>query len=292
MQQAFHAGGRRPWRPDLHLHTTASDGVLSAQELVLRAHAHRLNIIAVTDHDTLLGLEDAAQAAQDQGIIFIPGVEVSTAGSDEVHVLAYFVHKNMARLDALLSSFRQDKDERCLKCLERLNELGMPLTLDDLQIPQGVAGGRPLIARAMVRKGYAASVPDAFEHFLAAGRPAYIDRKRVDTGEVIAMLCAEGAVPVLAHPGLLPYQGEELREKLDYWVSCGLMGIEAYHPEHDTDTCLYWERFARSNWLLVTGGSDFHDGSPPHGEMGHVLPLWSTADQDVHDLLQKGGMAV
>jgi len=143
-----------------------------------------------------------------------------------------------------------------------------------------------------VRKGYAASVPDAFEHFLAAGWPAYIDRKRVDTGDVIAMLCAEGAVPVLAHPGLLPYQGEELREKLKHWVSCGLMGIEAYHPEHDTDTCLYWERFARSNELLVTGGSDFHDGSPPHGEMGHVLPLWSTADQDVHDLLQKGGMAV
>lgn len=273
------------WRPDLHVHTKASDGVFAAADIMRRARDHRVNLVAVTDHDTMLALPDAAHAAQAQGISFIPGVEVSTAGDDEVHVLGYFVGSHMADLSELLRGFRADKQHRCVRALKYLNEMGMPLTMEDLQLPPGVAGGRPLIARAMVRKGYAASVQEAFSRYLAVGMPAYIPRRGIDTGEAIAMLRREGAVPVLAHPKLLEFRQEELTTRLDQWIKQGLQGIEAYHPAHNPDDSSFWTDIARSRGLLVTGGSDFHDGMPPHGELGQVLPLWDTAGKDASQLL-------
>ena len=284
--------GRPAWRPDLHVHTNASDGIFAPSDVMRRAKERGVNLVAVTDHDTLLALPESARAAMAHGIAFIPGVEISTAGDDEVHVLGLFVGSHMKNLSARLRAFRGDKQRRCVEALRILTNMGLPLTLQDLRLPHGVAGSRPLIARAMVRKGYAASVPDAFERFLAVGRRAYVPRRNMDTGEAIALLSREGAVPVLAHPALIAYERTDLLNRLEQWMAQGLRGIEAWHPAHTPETARYWAGIARSRGLLVTGGSDFHDGLPPHGELGDRLPLWDTADSDAARLLDMDGEEV
>lgn len=250
-----------------------------------RAVTQGINLLAVTDHDTMLGLAAAEHEAAKQGIGFIPGVEISTAGDDEVHVLGYFVDSGMTELAARLQAFRDDKDRRGPESLQRLTELGMPLTLEDLQLPPGVACSRPMIARAMIRKGYVASVQEAFDRWLAVGMPAYVAKRHVDPGEAIALLNRAGAVPVVAHPALMPYEAQTIPALLDKWQAQGLMGIEAYHPMHNPEECRFWEKTARDRGLLVTGGSDFHDGLPPHAELGHMLPLWQRKDEDARHLL-------
>lgn len=279
------------WRPDLHAHTAASDGVLSATQVVARAQERSVNLLAVTDHDTLLALDEAAAAAPAHGVQLIPGVEISAAGRDEVHVLGYFVNARMRRLQRLLQRLRDDRVRRCDACLARLEGLGLPVLKDELRLAPGVAGGRPLIARAMVRRGYVSSVEEAFERYLAAGRPAYIERYCLDPADAIALLKEEGAVPVLAHPGLLPYDGKDLNDRIDEWVGCGLMGIEAYHPQHAPQAQARWAAEARRRGLMVTGGSDFHDALPPHADLGQMLPLWDSACEDAARLLASGEAA-
>lgn len=272
-------------RPDLHAHTTASDGILNPEELVFEAVQKEVNVLAITDHDTLSGLSRAKSAAALHGIQLIPGIEIGCDGEDEVHILAYFVRDDMRELSELTKALLKDRAERALKFLEKLSLLGLKLSMEDLKIPDGTACSRPLIARALVNKGYVSSVKEAFDLYLAVGKPAYVPRLNLQTGDVLRMLREEGAVPVLAHPELIRTQSKKQPDQIKDWKNQGLMGIEAYHPEHGKADRVRWDKIARENGLLVTGGSDFHEFGDSHGLLGSELPHWHTAAEDVCSLL-------
>ena len=275
-------------RPDFHSHSTASDGSLTPAALIERAHASGINLLALTDHESINGITEASRRADSLGMGFIPGIEVSTAGEDEVHILGYFVNDGMRELSALLRSVSLDRKRRAGRFIERFSQLGMPITMEELQIPKGTDCNRPLVARALVKKGYVASVREAFDRYLAVGKPGYIPREKADTLDVVRMLRREGAVPVLAHPGIIKSPALKSPERLSQLKEAGLLGIEAFHSQHRRAECLRWEAVARSMNLLVTGGSDFHTQGDGHGDLGCVLQHWAAADRDSRELLRAG----
>lgn len=188
-------------RADLHTHTTASDGTLSPAELVREAAAVGLQILAVTDHDTTDGIQQAQEEARRCGLELVPGVELSTdtAGA-EVHILGYFVDWRDPEFTALLRRMREDRVERAREMVRRLNRLGLPLTFDDVARQADGAVGRPHVARALVAAGYVSSFEEAFTRYLARGRPAYVERRRFTPEEAVEVVLRAGGVPVLAHP--------------------------------------------------------------------------------------------
>lgn len=273
-------------RPDLHTHTTASDGVLTPRQVVLRAKQNGVDLLAVSDHDTLGGLAQARAAAEENGIAFIPAVEISAGGEDEIHVLGYCVHADMPELSALLAAMQAERLERAQGIVRKLNALGMKIDYSEVPVASNGVAGRPQIARVMIAHGYVKDMAEAFERYLGRGCPAYVARKKIAVSDVIALLKREGAVPVLAHPGLIRMDAEAFNAHLDAWIQAGLMGLEAYHPEHLPGAFTRWDRCARERGLLVTGGSDYHDAEPRHGDIGVMLPYWTTCDQDGKALLE------
>ena len=271
-------------RPDLHAHTTASDGRLSPAQVALRAKEAGVTLLSVTDHDALEGLPEAAAAAQNAGIGFLPGVEISAGEDSRVHVLGYGVSADMRALSGLLESMRADRENRALEMLSRLCALGMPLPHGEILRGDGTSVGRPRIAREMIRAGYVGSMVEAFEKYLAEGRPAYVPRKKRAAAEVIALLRAEGAVPVLAHPGLLHLDQTAFMPLLAQWKEAGLAGLEVYHPVHPPETLPAWDALARAQGLLVTGGSDFHEPGEGFSPLGCMVNLWPRAGEDAEAL--------
>ena len=172
---------------DLHLHSTASDGLLTPDDLVAEVKKAGVNVMALTDHDTLAGLELAGKAAAENNIFFIPGIEINTGGEDEIHLLVYFVHDKMEELTELLKAVSIDRQNRGSRFVSRFNELGIKLTLEDLRISPGTDCNRLHFARALLRKGFVSSISEAFDRYLAVGRPAYIPRLRLETSEVIKL---------------------------------------------------------------------------------------------------------
>lgn len=241
--------------------------------------------MALTDHETLGGIEEASATAAQKGITFIPGVEINTAAEHEVHVLLYGVTPQMEELANLLCEISQSRQERAPKFLAKLSALGMKMTMNDLQIPVGTDCNRPLVARALVRKGYVSSVQEAFELYLGVGKPAYVKRNHISTEQLIKMAKRDGAVPVLAHPGLIQDEAFHETDTIQQLKLAGLMGIEAWHPKHSPEQGRYWVEMARRHGLLVTGGSDFHKEDDEHGPIGSQITNWNTMQEDIKRLL-------
>jgi predicted metal-dependent phosphoesterase TrpH len=248
---------------DLHTHTTASDGRCPPAELVARAARAGVDVLSVTDHDTVAGCEEAAAACADAGIRFVPGVEI-TAVMDErdVHVLGYFIDLRSESLQTFLLDQRQARIERIRKMVGRLAELGMTLDADEILRPSlvdpGKAPGRPWIARALVDAGYVTSTDEAFGRWLTPGRPAYVLREGARPDEVFERIHDAGGIASLAHPG-----SSKRDDRLDAFASAGLDAIEAYHSDHDPWTTLRYIQEAARLQLAISGGSDFHGNS--HG---------------------------
>lgn len=272
-------------RPDLHLHTTASDGIYPADQVARLVQRADVTLFAITDHDTLSGLPLAASAAYDRGLAFIPGVEISTEGDEEVHILGYGVKSD----DPVLLAFFRDQEaerlDRARRMAKRLEEMGMPLPIDQIIAEAGASVGRPHIARALVKGGFAQSSQDAFERLIGNHCPAYVPRAPLAASQAIRLLRDRGAVPVLAHPGLLAWPQERFLPMLSAWQDAGLMGLEVYHPANRGQYPM-WDSLARQRRLLVTGGSDFHDESPRHGQIGETIPEWPSAGEDGWALFQ------
>ena len=266
-------------RPDLHLHTTASDGVFTAWQMARLVQKADVTLFSVTDHDTLAALPAAADAACERGLAFIPGVEISTEGDREVHILGYGVQPDDPVLTQRFGQMARDRQARIQAMAQRLSDLGMPLPEDSISSRNDGSVGRPHLARALVEKGYAASVADAFDRYLGKGRPAYVPRVTMTAAQAVSLLRQRGAVPVLAHPGLLKTPMEQVLPMLRVWIDAGLQGIEVYHPANRGQYA-QWDRLARQNGLLVTGGSDYHDGSPRHGQIGETAGEWPRAGED------------
>ncbi len=244
-------------RVDLHAHTLFSDGELTPARLVERARGRGVIALAITDHDTVAGLEEGRAACGDD-IAFVPGIEISCsrAGAD-LHLLGYFVAADHAPLLTRLERFRHERVERAGAILERLESLGVPLELDDvLGRAGGGVVGRPHIARALVDAGHADHLEDAFRRFLGARGAAFVPRPAFSPAEAIALVRDSGGVAVLAHPGA--QLDEAVAREL---VTVGLQGVEVWHPVHANATQRRWLAFTRRHQLLATGGSDYHGAS-------------------------------
>jgi 3',5'-nucleoside bisphosphate phosphatase len=255
---------------DLHTHTTASDGTCSPDELVDRAAARGVHVLGVTDHDTTAGCADAARACVRAGIEFVSGIEI-TAVADEtdVHVLGYFVDPAAAALETFLAAQRRLRIDRVRSMIDRLAQLGMPLDMDAVLNPSSAAGapqaraiGRPWIARAMVRAGYVATTREAFDKWLARGRPGFVARSGAAPAEVVGHIHRAGAIASLAHPGLL-----ERDDLIPPLVDAGLDALEAYHTDHTPADVGRYLKMAEAAGLAVSGGSDYH-GDDAHGGAG------------------------
>jgi predicted metal-dependent phosphoesterase TrpH len=243
---------------DLHLHTTASDGQWTPDELVRRAAAVGITTLAVTDHDTVAALP-AAQAEADRcGVRVVPGVEITAVlDGRDVHILGYFFDPDSPGLTRFLSAQRQDRVRRVREIAARLAAAACPIDPDEVLARAAAEGcrsvGRPQVSDALVRAGYVLDRREAFDRWLAVGRPGYVPRQGAAPSEVIALITELGGVTSLAHPGLL--QRDDLIPAL---VTSGLAALEAYHCDHDTRTTARYCALARELDLAVSGGSDFH----------------------------------
>lgn len=251
-----------PMRIDLHTHTNASDGLLAPAALVRAARAAGLSVVGIADHDTVNGIAEALSAAEAEGITLVPGVEINAYhGAFEYHILGYFLDHRDARLAVALAGLREARVRRMEKIVGLLGGLGMELPPEEVLALAGDGSvGRPHIARAMAARGYVSSIREAFDRFIGEGKPAYAPRSKLSPSEAIAVIKGAGGLPVLAHPGLWP--GDELIPQLAAW---GIVGIEAYTPDHTEEQIARYLALARELGLVVTGGSDYHGWNDPSG---------------------------
>jgi predicted metal-dependent phosphoesterase TrpH len=258
---------------DLHVHSTASDGILSPARVVAEAAARDVWLLSITDHDTTDGIPEARTAAAEAGLTLVPGVELSVgAEAHEIHVLGYFIDLDDRPLQAVLRTLRGARDLRNERIVARLRELGAPI---DLARVKEIAGegsvGRPHIAKALVEAGRCASMGEAFGRYLARGKPGYVGRERLSPAEAAQAIRQAGGIPVLAHPGKLGH-----RRRIEEIVDMGMEGVEAFHSDHDEKDVELILDIAKARNLLVTGGSDSHGPHPDRPvEIGSLdIPEW------------------
>lgn len=257
-------------RIDLHLHTTFSDGSLPPSEVLALAQKAGVTALAITDHDIVEGIPEATAAGERLGIEVIPGVEISSRfGESELHILGYFMDWQDPALNRRLAELRACRHMRNPLIVEKLNGLGLPMTYEEVQALAGTgAVGRPHIARVMMEKGYVQSAKEAFDRYLAEGRPAYVPRQLPEPAEAIAWIRAARGLPVLAHPTWVRATEDGLLKLCEQLKAAGLMGIEVHYSTHKRAQTAAYLNIARRLDLLVTGGSDFHGVTKPDIEVG------------------------
>ena len=269
-------------RADLHTHSRLSDGVLSPTELVELAYRRGVRVLALTDHDITDGLPEAFAAARRYpDFTLIPGIEMSVdVPGNEVHILGYFIDWQDKTFQAELARLCSSRLDRGRKMVERLRELGMPLSWERVQEIAGVgAVGRPHVAQAMREAGYVTTINEAFDRYLARNAPAYMPHEKKTPEEVVAMLGQVGGLPVLAHPRDLADRPDLLRRL----KAVGLVGMEVYYQDYAPEDIQSLLAEARALDLLPLGGSDYHGlGGPQQREPGDI-PL---PDEPVQHLLE------
>lgn len=261
-------------RYDMHTHTKASDGMNSPAGQIRLADERGLAGIAITDHDTVAGVEEALLEGSRRGITVIPGVEISTRAEEkDIHILGYYLDINNEQLLERLSGLRSIRDSRNGLMIARLQELGLAITLEEViarlgrQLQADESLGRPHIADTLVHKGYAKDLRDAFDQYLAEGKPGYVSLPRITPIEAITWIREAGGVPVIAHPGL--YGDDRLVELII--LEGDPDGIEVYHSDHGPEEEERYMALAVKHGLIPTGGSDYHgerQGVVFHGELG------------------------
>ena len=255
---------------DFHLHSTASDGVNSPTWVVERAAANGVRALALTDHDTTEGLREAAKAAARLGLRLIPGVEISTeVGKADVHLLGYGFDPGATRLQEFFRWQREGRLARVEKIVAILREHGMSLETQRIfEIAGEATVGRPHVARALLEKGYVASVQEAFDLWLGNGKPADVNREKLDPEDAIAILHENGGVVFIAHP---TYMGDDYVEKIRLLQSLGADGIETYYKHYAADTVAGLASLARELGVAASGGSDYHGlGNPDDRDIGDI----------------------
>ncbi|MGP0585863.1 PHP domain-containing protein [Paenibacillus timonensis] len=261
-------------RYDLHTHTQASDGMNQPAENVRLAKEKGLTGLAITDHDTVAGIAEALLAGKELGLDVVPGIEISTrVGEKDIHVLGYYVDPEDKRFKERLARLRSVREERNGLIIAKLQQLGLSITLEEVKaglsrpLRPDESLGRPHIADTLVRKGYVSDMRDAFDRYLAEGKPGYASLPRIAPEEAIAWIREAGGAPVLAHPGL--YGDDDLvRSILERGEPAG---IEVYHSDHGPEEELRYAAMAEQYGLIVTGGSDYHgvrQGVVFHGDLG------------------------
>jgi 3',5'-nucleoside bisphosphate phosphatase len=268
---------------DLHMHSTASDGSRSAAEVVRAARRASLVAIALTDHDTVAGLAEAAATGAELGVRIVNGVELSAVeGQTETHLLGLHL-RDTAVLDHALGELREMRGRRAARIVELLQTQGVQVTLDDVLMQAGAGAiGRPHVARALVADGWATDVRDAFDRYLGAGRPAFVAKEQLEMREAIAMVHAAGGLAVLAHPG-----PGGTRERIEALAALGLDGVEVKHPSHSPQDVARLRACVDQLGLIPSGGSDWHgaaDGPRTIGMMRVPIEWLHRQDERVEAL--------
>lgn len=251
---------------DLHMHSTASDGSRSPSDVVRAAKAAGLLAIALTDHDSVSGLDEACATGLELGVRIVNGVELSAVEGDaETHVLGLHL-QDTHTLDTELRGLRSMRERRGQQIVEKLIALGVHITFDDvLAQASGGAVGRPHVARALIADGWATDSRDAFDRYLGAGKPAYVAKEQLGMAQAIAMIHAVGGLAVLAHPG-----PAGTLERLTALRALGLDGVEVKHPGHSPSDTARLRTLTEQLGMVASGGSDWHgaaEGSRTIGMM-------------------------
>ena len=239
------------------MHSSASDGVRSPAKLVEFAQEKDIAVMAVTDHDTVDGVSEAL--AQKNGPMVLPGVELS-ATHEEMHILGYQIDVHNEKLLETLERLRQYRNGRNPRIIRKLQELGMEITLEEVEQAGKGSLGRAHIGRVLVEKGYVGTLKEAFDKYLGWGKPAFVEREKLPPQECIALIREAGGIAVLAHPSTLKVEIRELGNILQELKSYGLRGLEVYYPGQQEQQEAY-RMAAKRLGLFVTGGSDYHGGS-------------------------------
>ena len=244
-------------KADLHLHTTASDGKLSPEEMVRLAVKERLDVIAITDHDTIDGVSPAISEAKDySSLSVIAGVELSTdVPLGEIHMLGYFLDYHDVTLGNRLNKLRASREQRALKMVNKLSDLGMKIDLKRVkELAQGGSVGRPHIAQVLLESGYVSTFKEAFDKYIGRNGPAYAEREKMTPADSVKMIKNAGGLPVLAHPANI----EDVETLIPELKNEGLMGIEVFYTKYTTEIISRLLTLASRFKLVATGGTDYH----------------------------------
>ncbi|MFN2488839.1 MAG: PHP domain-containing protein [Actinomycetota bacterium] len=278
---------------DLHAHTNVSDGGDSPRDLVKAAAVAELDVIAVTDHDNDSGCDEAVEEGRELGVEVVRGVEISCDVEDieergysprarpTMHLLGYFIPGGKNALSTSLAELQDARANRNHIIVERLNELGIPVTFEEVEAEAGGPGaqiGRPHFAAVLVRHRAVPDYQSAFDEYLAKGAKAYITRKLYRPREATELMISAGVVPVLAHPFTLQLGNDDLERFVDGLVDGGLKGIEGYHGDLPVEDQEPFRSIGQRRSLIVSGGSDYHghmrpDRTLPGGKHGVSVPV-------------------
>jgi len=274
---------------DLHSHSSCSDGSERPARVVELAADAGCSAVALTDHDGLAGVAEAAERAGELGIGFVPGCEVSCSFEPgSMHMLCYFVEDGRGPFPGELANLRDDRSRRNELLLERLAALGMPISEAELlEEAGGGIVGRPHVAALLVRHGHASSSDDAFARFIGKGGPAYVSKARVEPQAVVELVAASGGLSVVAHPLSLGLEPAALGALLDALAETGLTGLECYYGRYDEATRGELVALARARGLVPTGGSDFHGSYKPDLSMGTGTGDLAVPDEVLDELLAR-----
>lgn len=261
---------------DLHLHSTASDGTLTPSDILRLAQEKKLKAIAITDHDTVEGSKEAQRLGIPPFIKFLTGVEISASPppsancSGSFHILGYGIRPDEPKLNKTLGVLQTARKNRNPIIIKRLNGLGFIFSLADVINEVGAGQiSRPHIAQYMVKRKFVSSIDEAFNRYLAHGKPAYEEKYRIACEQAIEIIIGAGGLPVLAHPFLLNMKSDtELEKLIDVLKYMGIKGIEVYYPAHPPEKTVLYAELAKKYDLLMTGGTDFHGSLTPDIQMG------------------------
>ena len=273
---------------DLHVHTTASDGEYSPSEVIQLAKDNNVTTIAITDHDTTEGIEEALEAGKKLGIEVIPGIELNAkVEKGKMHIVGYFININDKDFLKSMEDLKKDRKERNKKFIEEFNKKGIHITLE--QVKKYVIGnvvGKPHFARTLYDNGYITNIKEAYSNYFNVEPFNKIKRKGITPKEAIQMIKDAGGIAVIAHPVTLKLEDEELKNKIKELKEYGLDGVECYNNIHTTEDIEKLKKIARENNLLITAGSDFHGPiTTPNVEIGKGKN--NNIISDVPDMVEK-----
>lgn len=278
---------------DLHVHTTMSDGTLTPSEIIALARQKGLQAVAITDHDTVSGIDEAVQMGLELGIEVIPGVEISGACDYGIlHILGYFIDHNDASMLSELDYLRAQRKNRISQILEKLLQNNVFISEADVtRESHGSSPGRPHLANLMYEAGYVKTRQDAFDRYLRKGAAAYVPKVKLEAADAIRLIENAGGVAAIAHPHSINVtDADKLHDVIKSFVDMGLKAIEAFYPQHTPAQTRLFLNIAEKFDLIVTGGTDFHGSNKPGVELG-VFPNINEIPHDMVANLRNRAMS-
>ncbi len=257
---------------DLHTHSTCSDGSMTPRQLVCHAKKSGLSAISLTDHDTFAGVEEALKTGEEIGVEVVPGIELSAKSETETHILGYYVDIHNEYFIEKIAEIQAMRLERNYDTLRRINDCGFDITWEDgAAFAGGGLVGRAHFAKAMVKKGYVSSVKEAFDQYLANGKPCFSPIQMLSAADCVNLINRAGGVAFVAHLHLTRKNDDELYSFLKELKEAGLCGIEGYYTEYTPEMQEKYQSLAKEMSLLISGGTDFHAEMKPHISIGKGL---------------------